>query len=1124
MRSQAARRLRLAKSQSIPTHVLSSPFSSSSRKLQSKKPDTSNAVKAEVDAARTAIPEDATAAELIDFLTGRARVVLDSRSDGPPIGETEEKQTSQGGSPTPERDEETAPARRSKTRRIRLLMDKEKEPELELPPRPTLDPKLIPKICWKPSQSHGPPEDGRPSGSSSQSHSEARSNDVSQLEESSDPKLPPGYILDELEQKLRVALHPHSQKSSLPKPEDSEWRSRQPASEPSLALFCPIEGGNHAIDATVQELSERVGADVVVLDAVQLAAGLNGAYGEASSPFQLSPNPLHSGPPGQDSPALASEVPSNEESSPAFQMMSAPSLSIQMPAIALGPSPFTDATMLRPSRSSSMAKRRKDRIKMRYFFDALLHAPSPPPEEGERRSYSRPRLIYIRDFEFIALNGPSWYPSLLKSIQALRQGNETSGEVVNQVAIVFGLSPALFMYRRSKSAPTAPTTPAPSTPDSNKSNDLDRAFRSTDEEEGTKLREKIVRGWLKNWEQSGEEAIHDEIPWFDPFNAESSSRSGHSGNPFAGLGDGARVMGNMPNMPEIRDQISKMIRAVRGEPPAEESSEDSDSQYFSVAAFMPSVRQRELEASERCQRRREINQLAFRSVLRNIGGAIPGQVDEYVVPQQLHSEAVRDHESPAEDTPGNLTRAMFSEWETNLVDRDTLRDVAVRALGQSMANGVALPSTNPESSSGPNGEDGGPTLTTVTWDDVALAWRQWFRSERQRKEWIAHQRRKSPRPKQSEVAQPLEDAVPEVDEVIERVKSDHTLDAHEKRLLGCIVDTTTVPTTFANVHLPVKTVDAIRTMVSLPLLYPKAFSEGVLKNHSMSGALLLGPPGVGKTLLARAVARESGARMLMVKPSDVMDMYVGEGEKLVKSLFSLARRLSPCVIFLDEVDALLASRISSRESGSAIAHRSVITEFMQEMDGLRTSRSQGSVIVIGATNRPFDLDDAVLRRLPRRLLIDLPGEKERFEILKIHLKDEALAADVDLTSLAQQTEMYSGSDLKNLCVAAALDAVKGSVQLPWLTNAGEGAQPSASEAEDHRLLHKKHFAKALTEVTPSSSESLGTLHELRKWNEEFGEGRAKSGGKKTRWGDKFGFGGKEAKDIDGRVMSNDITP
>lgn len=149
----------------------------------------------------------------------------------------------------------------------------------------------------------------------------------------------------------------------------------------------------------------------------------------------------------------------------------------------------------------------------------------------------------------------------------------------------------------------------------------------------------------------------------------------------------------------------------------------------------------------------------------------------------------------------------------------------------------------------------------------------------------------------------------------------------------------------------------------------------------------------------------------------------------MRSVFSLARKLSPCVVFLDEIDALFGARMSGRESGSAFAHRGVITEFMQEMDGLKSSK-EDNVIVIGATNRPFDLDDAVLRRLPRRLMVDLPGEKERkgivyhtflfwpdnsfvlLEILKILLRDELLSPDINLDALAKQTEAFSGSDLK----------------------------------------------------------------------------------------------------------------
>ncbi|KAG8920603.1 hypothetical protein FRC00_009774, partial [Tulasnella sp. 408] len=592
--------------------------------------------------------------EILELFTRKIKEVVDPHKRDPPIAEPEGSQTSQGGPPPePGSEGDSVPTRRPKTRRIRLLADKEKESEPELPPRPTLHSDLISKIWWaSPQSSGGPPGDGEPSTSSSASHSEASASEPSAFGEGIDSKLPPPYILDEVEHKLRVILHPHAQKNGLRKPEDGEWRPPQPPVEPTLALFCPIEGGNHVIDATVQELSRRIDADVTVLDAVQLAAGLNGAYGEASSAFQFSPNPLHSAPPVKDSPPNNGAA--DEEGSPAFQMMSAPSLSIQMPAISLGP--FGEATMFRPSRGSPMSKRRTDRVKMRYFFDALLHAPSAPPEEGERRSYSRPRLIYIRDFEFLAASGSSWYPQLLRSIQQLRQGNDSSSDVVNQVAVVFGLSPALMTYRQPDSASPAAaalsshlqTGLAPSEQEHGKVGEPDRALRSTDEEEGAKLRERGIKSWLKDWDHYGEEAIRDELPWFDPFNMEGASRGGNLAKVFGGVGDGVRVMGPVPNMPDLRDQISRMVRAIRGDPPAEESSEDDDSQYFSVAAVMPTVRQPELETSERLHRRKEINQLSFRTVLRNMGGIVPGQVDEYVLPRRVYSTDTTVVDEPGE--------------------------------------------------------------------------------------------------------------------------------------------------------------------------------------------------------------------------------------------------------------------------------------------------------------------------------------------------------------------------------------------------------------------------------------------------------------------------------------------
>ena len=126
----------------------------------------------------------------------------------------------------------------------------------------------------------------------------------------------------------------------------------------------------------------------------------------------------------------------------------------------------------------------------------------------------------------------------------------------------------------------------------------------------------------------------------------------------------------------------------------------------------------------------------------------------------------------------------------------------------------------------------------------------------------------------------------------------------------------------------------------------------------MTGLLLFGPPGTGKTLVVRALAREAGTRMLAIAPSDVMDMYVGEGEKLVRAVFALARRLAPCIVFLDELDALFGARSGHRDSGGAAAHRGVLTEFMQEMDGLRSAAAGQGVVVIGATYKTATVADA----------------------------------------------------------------------------------------------------------------------------------------------------------------------
>lgn len=318
---------------------------------------------------------------------------------------------------------------------------------------------------------------------------------------------------------------------------------------------------------------------------------------------------------------------------------------------------------------------------------------------------------------------------------------------------------------------------------------------------------------------------------------------------------------------------------------------------------------------------------------------------------------------------------------------------------------------------------------------------------------------------------------------------------HEKRLLGGVINPDSIKTTFSDVHAPPITIEALKTLTSLSLLRPEAFKYGVLATDKIPGLLLYGPPGTGKTLLAKAVAKESGATVLEVSGSEVNDMYVGEGEKNVRAIFTLARKLSPCVVFIDEADAIFGSRSGP---GNRSSHREIINQFLREWDGM----SDLSVFIMVATNRPFDLDDAVLRRLPRRLLVDLPTEQDREAILGIHLKDEALAPDVRLADLAARTPYYSGSDLKNLCVAAALACVREE------NDAAAAAKKEGKEDyafPEKRTLAQRHFERATEEISASISEDMSSLGAIRKFDEQYGDRRGRR--KKSGWG--FGTGAEE---------------
>ncbi|KAJ2395237.1 hypothetical protein GGI05_001677, partial [Coemansia sp. RSA 2603] len=328
------------------------------------------------------------------------------------------------------------------------------------------------------------------------------------------------------------------------------------------------------------------------------------------------------------------------------------------------------------------------------------------------------------------------------------------------------------------------------------------------------------------------------------------------------------------------------------------------------------------------------------------------------------------------------------------------------------------------------------------------------------------------------------------------------LTEYEQRLIGSVVDPQSIPTGFSQVCVKPETVTTLQEIITLPMLRPAYFSKGVLQRYGVSGILLFGPPGTGKTMLAKAVAKESGSVVLNIRASDIYDKYVGEGEKLAEAVFTLARKLAPCVIFIDEVDALF----SARSSGEANKfRRDIMNQIMSEWDGINSTRKKGSlaatqpppqVMVMAATNRPFDLDDAILRRLPRRILVDLPNAADREKILAIHLTGEELDSDVDLAALGRRTESFSGSDLKNLCVAAALASLRERVK-EEIGDVAAGDEQSIidrlrsskkTEAAAAIKLGARHFDAALKSVAPSSSDRMESLVELRKWDKIYGDG------------------------------------
>lgn len=313
---------------------------------------------------------------------------------------------------------------------------------------------------------------------------------------------------------------------------------------------------------------------------------------------------------------------------------------------------------------------------------------------------------------------------------------------------------------------------------------------------------------------------------------------------------------------------------------------------------------------------------------------------------------------------------------------------------------------------------------------------------------------------------------------------------YERELTSSVVRAKDIGVTFDQIGALEDVKNTLNELIILPLKRPELFKKGNLRKPC-KGVLLFGPPGTGKTLLAKAVATEAGANFMSINTSNITSKWFGDAEKLARALFTLARKLEPAIIFIDEVDSILRARGDASEHE---ASRRVRNELMAAWDGLQSKESE-RILVLATTNRPFDLDDAVIRRLPRRVFVDLPDAENRIKILHVLLAEEGLGDNFNFSELAVQTEGYSGSDLKNLCVAAAYRPIREYLEAEKQANVDEFSV-NAAERKHHdvalRPLCLEDFIQAKKKIGMSIAYDASSMIQMRQWNEQYGEGGSRT--------------------------------
>ncbi|PYH47196.1 protein-degrading AAA family ATPase MSP1 [Aspergillus saccharolyticus JOP 1030-1] len=313
-------------------------------------------------------------------------------------------------------------------------------------------------------------------------------------------------------------------------------------------------------------------------------------------------------------------------------------------------------------------------------------------------------------------------------------------------------------------------------------------------------------------------------------------------------------------------------------------------------------------------------------------------------------------------------------------------------------------------------------------------------------------------------------------------RGDLTLNQYEQAIAMDVVAPDDIHVSFEDIGGLDEIIEELKESVIYPLTMPHLYSSSSSLLTAPSGVLLYGPPGCGKTMLAKALAHESGACFINLHISTLTEKWYGDSNKLVNAVFSLARKLQPSIVFIDEIDAVLGTRRSGEHEASGM----VKAEFMTHWDGLTSANSLGEpqrVVVLGATNRIQDIDDAILRRMPKKFPVVLPPAAQRERILGLILKDTKIDREnFDLQYLVRAMSGMSGSDIKEACRDAAMVPVRELIR----QKKAAGQQMASVDPKDVRGLRTGDFFSRAggVRVIPPPTHVQSKANSEKEWSTE----------------------------------------